>query len=70
MSGKERSAKDRTPNVKEKRKGKDKSAMPALLLFGNDVSADDIVDAIRAESRRQVAAGKTGRRLVTVKRNG
>jgi hypothetical protein len=58
----ERFVKDGTPNMKE-RKRKDKSAEPALLLFGNDVLAQDIVDAIKAESRRQVETGKVGRRM-------
>jgi hypothetical protein len=53
-----------------KGRAREEPATPALLLFGKDVSADDIVDAIRAESRRQVAAGNVGRRMVTVKRNG
>jgi hypothetical protein len=50
--------------MKVNRKSKDESAKPALLLFGNDVSAEDIVNVIQAESRRQVATGETGRRLL------
>lgn len=43
------------------RKRKDKSAKPALLLFGNDVTAQDVVDAIKAESRRQLDTSDIGR---------
>jgi hypothetical protein len=49
------------------RRAKDKTAKPALLLFGNEVTAQDVVDAIKAESRRQLDTGNIGRRIVRIK---
>lgn len=64
MSDKEQSVKkSETPNTKQKRKNKGERAKPALLLFGKDVSAEDIVAAIKAESKRQLEAGDSGRRM-------
>jgi hypothetical protein len=54
--------------MKEKRQEKGKGAKPALLLFGNDASAQDIVDAIKAESIRQRNTSDIGRRIVRIKR--
>jgi hypothetical protein len=45
-------------------------ARPALLLFGNDVSTEDIVDAINAERKRQLETGDIGRRVVPIRRRG
>jgi hypothetical protein len=39
MSDMERFLRDGTANIKEKPRNKGKNAKPALLLFGNDVSA-------------------------------
>jgi hypothetical protein len=70
MSDKHRRGKNYgTPNVKVKRKGKDETVKPALLLFGKDVSAQDIADAINAESKRQLETGSIGRRMASVKKD-
>jgi hypothetical protein len=45
------------------------SAKPAPLLFGKDVLAQDIVDAIKAESKCQLETGRIGRRMVMIKRH-
>jgi hypothetical protein len=46
------------------------SAKRALLLFGNDISAEDVVAAIKAESRRQMEAGDHGRRMTRIDKKG
>jgi hypothetical protein len=71
MSDKGQSRKnDGTTNVKEKGKSKDDGAKPSLLLFGKDVSPQDIVAAIKAESERQLETGDIGRRMVRIKKGG
>jgi hypothetical protein len=41
----------------------------ALLLFDKDVSAQDIADAINAESKRQPENGHFGRRMPAIKKD-
>ena len=48
----------------------DEGAKPALLLFGKDVSAEDIAAAINAESKRQLETGDIGRRMVRMRKKG
>jgi len=50
------------------RRGNDKAAKPALLFFGNDVTAQDVVNAIKAESRRQLDSGTIGRRILRIEK--
>lgn len=60
MSDQERMNESSRPlNPKSQRKRK--NAKPALLLFGKDVSAEDIAAAINAESKRQLETGDRGR---------
>lgn len=54
-------------SMKEKHRSKGEGAKPALLLFGKDVSAQGIIEAIKAESRRQLESCDIGRRMITVK---
>lgn len=49
---------------------KEQVAKPALLLFGKDVSVEDIVEAINAERKRQLETGDNGRRMVPIHRRG
>jgi hypothetical protein len=61
--GKKRSRKNLGERV-----SKDDGVKPALLLFGNDVSAEDIVEAINAERKRQLETGDIGRRMVRMRK--
>jgi hypothetical protein len=62
MSRRDRSTKTDTPNNKHE------ATKPALLLFGKDVPAQQIVDAIVDESKRQLKTGDIGRRMVRIER--
>jgi hypothetical protein len=64
MSRRDQSKKTDMPKIRSE------VAKPALLLFGKDVSADEIVTALKAESKRQLETGEFGRRMVRIEKKG